>query len=93
MDFYEDEAVPPIEVDADDEIDLEEELGVAELFGMNIFDLPEDFTPTGMVVIVRGLVDGDPEPELRYRSTEGLAWWELRGILAEAIRTVTLEEE
>lgn len=53
---------------------------MAEIYGHEIGELPEDFYPTGVVVIVRGVSVDDLSPALMMRRSEGLPAWEIVGM-------------
>ena len=88
MEFYEDDIVPPFDFVGEDEGEYEEDVSLEEtsLFGIPIYDLPNWFEPTAVVVMVKGYVGDDEAPTLLFRASGNLAPYEIQAILAEGIR-------
>jgi hypothetical protein len=66
---------------------------MAEVYGLAIDDLPEDWQPIEAVVLVKCIrpdADGNPYV-LASRRTDGVTPWEIAG-MAECLRHLTLVE-
>lgn len=59
---------------------------MAEAFGLPLPDLPDDWRPAEVVVIVKAF-DGDLRPRLAVRYSEGLSSWEAVGMLQVTVAT------
>lgn len=60
------------------------------LYGFDIENLPEGFTPTGVLVIVATL-DRDGDPALSLRNNISMSAWDMLGMLRAA--TLTTEQD
>ncbi len=53
---------------------------MAEIFGHEVGELPDNFYPTGVVVVVRGITTEDMAPGVAMRRSENLPAWEIIGL-------------
>ena len=56
---------------------------MATAYGLDIQDLPDDWTPLELVAVIRCL-DGDGRETAAMRNTDGLQSWEIVGLLHTA---------
>lgn len=53
---------------------------MAEVFGHDVGTVPDNFYPTGVVVIVRGVCTDDMSPAICMRRSEAVPAWEIVGM-------------
>ena len=80
--------MPPEEFDYEDAPSDEDDvtLDEIELYGIPIYDLPEWFEPTAVVVMVKGYIGDNEAPALLFRASGNLALYEIQAILGEGIK-------
>lgn len=84
MEFYEDAPMPPIGGDVEEGDD--NSLNVVEVFGIPLFDVPDNFDADALIVGIKGFFGDDEEPTLLFRASGNLADWEIRAILTEGLK-------
>lgn len=88
MEFIPDEPVEAMYVGEAERVD--DTAATCEVYGLPLYDLPDDFDSDAVVVIIKGFWGDDDFPSLLYRTSSNLAPWEIQAMLAEGMKE-TLE--